>query len=110
MFNVVNNQFQKFYEFAQARKLEGKNTAIAKLGGDAPADPLAERSIVAKKGDFIGKFRFQASKDVNNAVRDLFRQTVIDMFGGERNIPDSVKTAMLLKDYGKGKPLTARRP
>ena len=109
MFNVVNNQFQKFYEFAQARKLEGKNTAIAKLGGDAPADPLAERSIVAKKGDFIGKFRFQASKDVNNAVRDLFKRTVIDMFGGERNIPDSVKTAMLLKDYGKGKPLTARR-
>ena len=31
------------------------------------------------------------------------------MFGGEGNIPDSVKDAMLLKDYGSGKPLTARR-
>ena len=31
------------------------------------------------------------------------------MFGGERNIPDSVKDAMLLKDYDRGKPLTARR-
>ena len=109
MFNIVNNQFQQFYEFAQARKLEGNNTAIAKFGDDVPANPLAERSIVVKTGDFIGKFRSQASEDVNNAVRDLFRQTVIDMFGGERNIPDSVKTAMLLKDYGKGKPLTARR-
>ena len=109
MFNVVNNQFQQFYDFAQARKLEGKNTAIAKLGDDVPANPLEERSIVVKTGDFIGKFRFQTSKDVNNAVRDLFKRTVIDMFGGERNIPDSVKTAMLLKDYGKGKPLTARR-
>ena len=24
MFNIVNNQFRKFYEFAQARKLEGQ--------------------------------------------------------------------------------------
>ena len=31
------------------------------------------------------------------------------MFGGENHIPDSVKAAMKLEDYGKGKPLTARR-
>lgn len=31
------------------------------------------------------------------------------MFGGEQNIPESVKEAMLLKDYDCGKPLTARR-
>ena len=31
------------------------------------------------------------------------------MFGGEANIPDSVKDAMLLADYNQGKPLTARR-
>ena len=31
------------------------------------------------------------------------------MFGGESRIPESVKDAMLLKDYDKGKPLTARR-
>ena len=109
MFNIVNNQFQQFYDFAQARKLEGNNTAIAKLGDDVPVNPLDERSIVVKTGDFIGKFRSQASEDVNNAVRDLFKRTVIDMFGGERYIPDSVKDAMLMKDYGKGKPLTARR-
>lgn len=31
------------------------------------------------------------------------------MFGGEAKIPKSVKKAMLLDDYGTGKPLTARR-
>ncbi len=29
------------------------------------------------------------------------------MFGGESHIPDSVKEAMKLEDYGKGKPITA---
>jgi hypothetical protein len=41
--------------------------------------------------------------------RSLFRQAIRDMFGGENGIPQSVKDAMLLKDYDKGKPLTARR-
>ena len=31
------------------------------------------------------------------------------MFGGEAKIPESVKKAMLLGDYGDGRPLTARR-
>ena len=112
MFNVVNNQFQQFYDFAQACKLEGNKTAIAKLGDEVPANPLAERTInVAPKGDWVGNvwFREDDAKMANNEVRELFRQTVVDMFGGERNIPDSVKDAMLMKDYGKGKPLTARR-
>ena len=50
-------------------------------------------------------YRFRA----NNATRDAFRQAVADMFGGKNHIPDSVKDAMKLEDYGKGKPLTARR-
>lgn len=105
MFNVVNNQFQQFYNFAQA----SSDNTIAKIGVAAEGATLGERSIVAKSGDYIGKFRFQASRDVNDSVRALFKQTVVDMFGGEDNIPQSVKDAMLLKDYGKGKPLTARR-
>ena len=112
MFNIVNNQFQQFYDFAQACKLEGNKTAIAKLGDEVPANPLAERNInVAPKGDWVGNvwFRKDDAKMANNEVRELFKQTVIDMFGGERYIPDSVKDAMLMKDYGKGKPLTARR-
>ena len=31
------------------------------------------------------------------------------MFGGEANVPKSVKSAMRLQDYDQGKPLTARR-
>lgn len=111
MLNAVSNQFNKFVEFAQTQFAAGKKTAIATKGAVevGAGTPLEERSIAKSSGDWIGKFRFQARKDINNAVRDLFKKTIIDMFGGESNIPDSVKTAMLLKDYGKGKPLTARR-
>ena len=105
MINFVNSQFQQFYAFAQ-----GKNeSTIAKIGAGTDVSPLGGCTIVAKSGDYVGKIRFQASKDVNDATRALFRQSVIDMFGGEGNIPSSVKEAMLLADYGKGKPLTARR-
>jgi hypothetical protein len=31
------------------------------------------------------------------------------MFGSESRIPENVRKAMLLEDYGQGKPLTARR-
>jgi hypothetical protein len=42
-------------------------------------------------------------------ARKLFRQSVVEIFGGEAKIPKSVKDAMKLKDYDQGKPLTARR-
>ena len=48
-------------------------------------------------------------KETNDRVRELFRQTVADMFGGVERIPESVLKAMKLEDYGKGKPLSARR-
>lgn len=44
-----------------------------------------------------------------NATFNAFMKTVADMFGGVGSIPDNVKEAMKLEDYGKGKPLTARR-
>ena len=53
--------------------------------------------------------RTKDAKRANDEVRELFRKSIADMFGGENNLPDSVKDAMLLKDYGSGKPLTARR-
>ena len=53
--------------------------------------------------------RLASLKKANNATRDAFMKAVADMFGGEDRIPDSVKDAMKLEDYGKGKPLTARR-
>ena len=107
-----NGDFRAFVDFASAAK---KGSAIAQLGGDknavAGTGALAGRSIVAKTTrDSIGNVgRLSASRDVNNAVRDHFMQTIIDMFGGASKVPKNVQDAMKLQDYGKGKPLTARR-
>ena len=114
MINAVNEQFSRFVNFAQERFDAGKKTAIATKGDIAVGGgtPLEERNInVAPKGDWVGNvwFRKDDAKAANNEVRELFKKTIIDMFGGEKNIPDSVKDAMLMKDYGCGKPLTARR-
>ena len=112
MIDAVNNQFNRFVQFAQDHFSNGERTAIATKGDVAAAGgtPLEERKIKAtNNGDHVGKFRDQRIKDVNDQVRALFRKTVADMFGGERNIPASVRKQMLFSDYDKGKPLTARR-
>ena len=110
--NGYNATFKAFADFAAHAKsgstfaqISGEKNAVAGTG------PLAGRTIVAKTGfDFIGNVgRRQASRDVNNAVRDLFKQAIEDMFGGPEKIPPSVQDAMKLEDFGKGKPLTARR-
>ena len=62
--------------------------------------------------DFIGNIgRTKEAKGKNDAVRTLFSDTIKGMFGVSdmEDLPDSVKAAMKLNDYGKGKPLTARR-
>ena len=110
--NGYNDTFKAFTDFATQAK--GGST-IAQIGGEkntvAGTGPLAGRTIVAKTGfDFVGNVgRRQASRDVNNAVRELFKQAIADLFHGESNIPMSVLDAMKLADFGKGKPLTARR-
>lgn len=110
--NGYNDAFKAFTDFATQAK--GGST-IAQVGGEkntvAGTGPLAGRTIVAKTGfDFIGNVgRRQASRDVNNEVRELFKQAIADMFGGPDKIPESVRDAMKLSDFGKGKPLTARR-
>ena len=92
--------FQKFVDFA--------NNAYATRGEDTVA-----RFSGMPSGDYKGSFasfrRTTEMKSANDQVRDLFRKTVADMFGGEKNIPDIVRDAMKMEDFGKGKPLTARR-
>jgi len=110
--NGYNDAFKAFTDFATQAK--GGST-IAQIGGEkntvAGTGPLAGRTIVAKTGfDFVGNVgRRLASRDVNNAVRDLFKQAIADMFGGPDKIPESVRDAMKLSDFGKGRPLSARR-
>ena len=110
--NGYNDAFKAFTDFAAQAT---KGSTIAQVGGEkntvVGAGPLAGRTIVAKTSfDFIGNVgRRQESRDVNNEVRELFKQAIADLFHGESNIPMSVLDAMKLADFGKGKPLTARR-
>ena len=109
--NGYNETFKVFTNFAQAKVDAGANKAIARVAvGDGP---LAGRNITAATTDSVrGFFKWFRSADdqaANNATRTLFKNAIIDMFGGESKIPASVKKAMLMADYDCGKPLTARR-
>lgn len=110
----ISAQFHSFVNFAQAAHADGKDKQIARVG-IGPLLPtegaeLYSRTIVAASGDRVAPlWRSQTNKDENNVARGLFKQAVIDMFGGLSNVPKNVMDAMLMKDYGKGKPLTARR-
>ncbi len=100
----INAQFKTFVDFARGKDAGTKVRAL--IGNDGP-----ERTVGAKSECVLNKifFRVPSNKAVNNEVRTLFRAAVARMFGGEEHIPASVKTAMKLGDYGKGRPLTARR-
>jgi len=105
----ISAQFINFTQFAADSIANGEKGAdtIARLDVE---DPLGGRTVTAKSGDKIGKWvRSDDLKETNDRVRELFRKTVADMFGGEERIPESVRTAMKMEDYDKGKPLSARR-
>ena len=106
----LDTQFQQFVQFAETAIAAGKQKAIARVE-TSEVGGIANRTIVPGSGDWvgIGVGRLASLKRANNTTRDAFMKAVADMFGGENHIPDSVKDAMKLEDYGKGKPLTARR-
>ena len=105
----ISSQMREFVNFAQDAVANDAKNAIARLG--AKASRHSAFSIgAATDGDSVGKLRRSgASKNANNTVRTEFRRTVAQMFGGEDRIPENVRAAMSLKDYAKGKPLTADR-
>ena len=114
MINAVNEQFSRFVAFAEEKCAAGKTKAIATKGDveKAGGTTLEERKItLSNRFDWVSLsfLRGGGAQRDNNAVRELFRKSVADMFGGEKNIPQSVRDATLFKDYGCGKPLTARR-
>ncbi|MBP5640898.1 MAG: hypothetical protein J6X55_15560 [Victivallales bacterium] len=109
--NEYNQIFQDFVDFASERIQSGKEKSIAQLNdGDTP---IGAREISDATSDGVGGFsalfRTRNRQNVNNLTRELFKNAVIEVFGGESKIPESVKTAMKLQDFGLGKPLTARR-
>ena len=97
--------YRMFHDFAMSNV---SDKTIANVGVDF--DRNCKSIIPAINSDFIGNIgRSKDTKAANVRVRDLFRTMISDMFGGEDNIPNIVKDAMKLDDYGKGRPLTARR-
>ena len=108
--NALNGQGMslQFEKFAQLAASASKGaSAVRFLGHDSAA---TVRDVVVTVSDKVGKIgRSVSVKEANNTTRAIFRQSVAAMFGGEDHIPDTVKAAMKLGDYGKGKPLTARR-
>ena len=106
-----NEQFKAFADFAADRVAAGKSKAVARA--ENVYNPFSSRTVEAAPhdgpGGFAALFRSGASKRANDAARDIFRDSVHDLFGGESLVPASVREAMKLGDYGAGKPLTARR-
>ena len=105
-----NAQFQQFVQFAETTIAAGKQKAIARVE-TSEVGGIANRTIKPATGDWvgIGVGRLSSLKKANNTTRDAFLKAVSDMFGGQDHIPESVQAAMKMEDYGKGKPLTARR-
>ena len=111
--NGYNATFKAFTDFATKSVEAGKDKSIARASADVATGALAGREIKAATTDsirgFFKWFRSSDEKAANDATRKLFRDAIIDMFGGESKIPAAVKKAMIMADYDCGKPLTARR-
>ena len=113
--NFNNVQFSQFVQFAERQANPKDSEAIARVSDSG--DAIAGRNISASGSDrvhhwyniFSWRARSDSDATRNNEARNVFRQSVYDMFGGEKHVPESVKSAMLLGDYDQGKPLTARR-
>lgn len=105
---AVSQQFKQFTDFAAEAMLKGDMKAIARQG-DATGIPGVTK-ITSTTDDKVFAFRrSQENKTANNATRATFMKAVAEMFDGEAHIPESVLDAMNMKDFDKGKPLTARR-
>jgi len=106
--NGYNAAFKAFTDFAQQKMDAGETKAVAR--GEVQNKVFDGRVIKAATTDEAYAFTRSADeKYFNEVAREQFKRAIIDMFGGESNIPESVRKAMLLGDYGSGKPLTARR-
>ena len=106
--NGYNAAFKAFTDFAQQKMDAGETKAVAR--GEVQNKVFDGRVIKAATTDKAYAFTRSADeKYFNEVAREQFKRAIIDMFGGESNIPESVRKAMLLGDYGSGKPLTARR-
>ena len=81
--NLNDAQFRAFTQFAAS--VSDKGTVLKANDNPLTASDGTPRKIVAKGYDGYGHiWRKQPSKDINNDVRTLFRDTVLRMFGVKR--------------------------
>ena len=97
---------RSFNDFAD---VSGANRSdIARLGASRDGSGLTIAKGTGDKAYLLTR-RSDADKTANDNVRAAFKDAVSGLFGGFDKIPQSVKNVMKLGDYGKGRPLTARR-
>lgn len=112
--DINNLQYSIFVSFADNNGCD----TIACLEKDTHI--IAEgptRNISVKKGDTANSLRYYLfgrsddSAAVNNEVRNLFLNTVLEVCGAhdQSELPEDVRKALKLFDMNKGRPLTARR-
>lgn len=106
--SVEWSTFNKFVEFSKAEGVV--NDSVVSM---TRTDPNGSDITLAKSAnDKIAKlYRNPELKDANNRVRNVFRQSVLDIFhvNNVDDLPPNVKTAMELEKFDCGKPLSARR-
>ena len=111
--NSYNDVFRNFAEFAQKSLEAGDEKAIATVGEQQTGDGRKILTVANSFSDRLKNWntwtRRGDAKSANDFARQLFRDSVANMFGGESKITESVKKAMVLGDYNSGKPLTARQ-
>lgn len=105
---TASTQFKQFTDFALGEIMSGNSKAIARQG-DASTMPGVLKITTTTDDKAFAIRRSQDNKNANDATRAMFKKAIADMFGGESRIPESVLNAMNMKDFGSGKPLTARR-
>ena len=106
--NKLNAAFNYAQQIKNNPEARGGSTVVRLQGGDTITCDYSTAD--APRGLFNRVERHQDQKDLNDATRAVFRQAVIDIFGTSINdVPEKVQSEMILSDYGKGKPLTARR-
>jgi len=115
--SLYGAQFSAFCSLANDSKLSQDSLiSVDEAGrGKGLLDQDGERrTIVVKKGDTIRPLfgRSQGHVDLNNEVRNLFKETVLRICGAKdlNSLPKSVQDVMKKGDYdNEGHPLSIRR-
>ena len=106
----IGVNLESFRGFALVRQIMGKEGSVIRA---EESGSLAGRKVQLSVADndraFLPFFRSQDAKDANTRTRDIFFRLVAEEFGGEKNIPPSVKAVLTNFGGASSKPLTARR-